>query len=114
RGFSELSRFGRASGARIETLAGLSGLGDLVLTCGGPQSRNFAFGLALGRGASPDEAGASVGLVEGRSTARALVERARRAGIDLPIAEAVDRLIEGSLDPKAAVASLLERPVRNA
>jgi glycerol-3-phosphate dehydrogenase (NAD(P)+) len=109
RGFAELRRFGEAFGARGSTLMGLSGLGDLVLTCSSPQSRNFAFGLALGRGASAAEAGAG-GLAEGQFSALALTELARERGVDMPIADCVQGLIEGSLDVKAAVSALLARP----
>jgi glycerol-3-phosphate dehydrogenase (NAD(P)+) len=109
RGFAELRRFGEAFGARGSTLMGLSGLGDLVLTCSSPQSRNFAFGLALGRGASAAEAGEGR-LAEGRSTAQALTELAHERGVDMPIADCVQGLIEGSLDVKAAVSALLARP----
>ncbi len=109
RGFAELRRFGEAFGARGSTLMGLSGLGDLVLTCSSPQSRNFAFGLGLGRGESAAEA-ATGGLAEGRFTALALIELARERGIDMPIADCVQGLIEGSLDVKAAVSALLARP----
>ena len=111
RGFAELRRFGEAFGARPATLMGLSGLGDLVLTSSSPQSRNFAYGYALGGGASPAEAGKS-GLAEGAFTAAALVELARARGVDMPIAESVARLVEGSLDARGAVAALLTRPQR--
>ena len=109
RGFAELRRFGEAFGARGSTLMGLSGLGDLVLTCSTPQSRNFAFGQALGRGASVAEAGKDR-LAEGVFSALALLELARERGVDMPIAECVEGLIEGSLDVAAAVAALLGRP----
>src|ERR1700677_4870395 len=111
RGFAELRRFGEAFGARGSTLMGLSGLGDLVLTCSSPQSRNFAFGLALGGGASAVEAGQG-GLAEGQFSALALIELARERGVDIPIADCVQGLIEGSLDVKAAVSALLARPPR--
>jgi glycerol-3-phosphate dehydrogenase (NAD(P)+) len=109
RGFAELRRFGEAFGARGSTLMGLSGLGDLVLTCSSPQSRNFAFGRALGRGASIAEAGEGK-LAEGVFTALALIELARGRGVDMPIASCVEGLIEGSLDVAAAVNALLGRP----
>ena len=109
RGFAELRRFGEAFGARSSTLMGLSGLGDLVLTCSSPQSRNFAFGQALGRGASVAEAREGR-LAEGVFTALALIELARVRGVDMPIANCVEGLIEGSLDVAAAVAALLRRP----
>ena len=109
RGFAELRRFGEAFGARGSTLMGLSGLGDLVLTCSSPQSRNFAFGQALGRGVSLADAGGE-SLAEGRFTALALTELARERDVDMPIADCVQGLIEGSLDVKAAVSALLARP----
>jgi glycerol-3-phosphate dehydrogenase (NAD(P)+) len=109
RGFAELRRFGEAFGARGSTLMGLSGLGDLVLTCVSPQSRNFAFGHAIGRGESAAEAGAG-GLVEGMFTALALTELARERDVDMPIADCVQSLIEGSLDVGGAVSALLGRP----
>ncbi len=109
RGFAELRRFGEAFGARGSTLMGLSGLGDLVLTCFSPQSRNFAFGQALGRGVSVAEAGAG-GLAEGVFTALALIELARERGVEMPIASCVEGLIEGSLDVSGAVEALLGRP----
>jgi glycerol-3-phosphate dehydrogenase (NAD(P)+) len=109
RGFAELRRFGEAFGARGSTLMGLSGLGDLVLTCSSPQSRNFVFGQALGRGERTAEAEAG-SLVEGRFTALALTELARERGVDMPIADCVQGLIQGSLDVKAAVSALLTRP----
>jgi glycerol-3-phosphate dehydrogenase (NAD(P)+) len=109
RGFAELRRFGEAFGARGSTLMGLSGLGDLVLTCSSPQSRNFAFGQALGRGESVAEARERE-LAEGVFTALALVELARERGVDMPIANCVEGLLEGSLDVTAAVGALLGRP----
>lgn len=109
RGFAELRRFGEAFGARGSTLMGLSGLGDLVLTCSSTQSRNFAFGLALGKGRSVSEAREGR-LVEGAFTALALTEMAQTRGIDMPISNCVEALIEGSLDVAGAVGALLGRP----
>ncbi len=110
RAFAELSRFGRAYGARAETLAGLSGLGDLVLTCGTAQSRNFSLGLALGRGA--DLLAASDGkLVEGVATAPILLAKAREHGIAMPIVESVDAILAGRLAVRDAVEALLSRPI---
>src|SRR5579863_8159427 len=109
RGFAELRRFGEAFGARGSTLMGLSGLGDLVLTCSSAQSRNFAFGQALGRGMSVAEAREGR-LAEGVFTALALIELARERGVDMPIADCVEGLIEGSLDVAGAVVALLGRP----
>jgi glycerol-3-phosphate dehydrogenase (NAD(P)+) len=110
RGFAELSRLGAALGARPQTLAGLSGLGDLVLTCTSPQSRNFAFGLALGRGAGVRETIAGGKLAEGVYTARALIEIAKARGVDMPIATSVDAVLSGAIEPRAAVDALLARP----
>lgn len=111
RGFAELSRFGGALGARPETLTGLSGLGDLVLTCASPQSRNYAYGVALGAGRGPDDAGAGH-LVEGVFTADALIRQARRLGVDMPIVEAVSEILAGRLAPRTALDRLLSRPVK--
>jgi glycerol-3-phosphate dehydrogenase (NAD(P)+) len=111
RGFAELSRFGRAFGARPQTLMGLSGLGDLVLTCTSPQSRNFAFGVALGRGKSPADA-AGGQLAEGATTARALLEMARARGVEMPIAESAAAVVAGEQDVRAVVGKLLARPAK--
>lgn len=112
RGFAELLRFAQHFGGRAETLMGLSGLGDLVLTCASDKSRNFAFGLALGRGATPDEASGGK-LAEGALTASVLVGMARDKGIDMPIAEAVNAVLEGRLDIDAAIAGLMTRPLKS-
>jgi glycerol-3-phosphate dehydrogenase (NAD(P)+) len=111
RGFAELTRFGKAFGARPETLTGLSGLGDLILTCSTRQSRNFSFGVAIGEGASPADA-AQGGLAEGAFTACVLVEMARDAGLEMPIAAAVHAVLEGGLSVEAAMDSLLARPFK--
>jgi glycerol-3-phosphate dehydrogenase (NAD(P)+) len=108
RGFSELARFGRAFGARAETMVGLSGLGDLILTCSSPQSRNFALGIALGRG-QPAPAGK---LAEGASTAPVLVELAASQGIDMPVSNAVAAILAGKLTVDAAIEGLLARPFK--
>ncbi len=111
RGFAELVRFGRAYGARPETLTGLSGLGDLVLSCSTPQSRNFSFGIALGKGEKLSDAPHGK-LAEGQFTAPALVELARGRGIDMPIAAAIAAVLDGSMSVNAAIESLLTRPFR--
>src|SRR5271155_300541 len=108
RGFSELARFGRAFGARGETLAGLSGLGDLILTCSTPQSRNFALGQALGRG----EAAPRGKLAEGASTAPVLVELAAAQDVDMPVSNAVADILRGATTIDDAVESLLTRPFK--
>jgi glycerol-3-phosphate dehydrogenase (NAD(P)+) len=113
RGFAEMVRFGAALGARRETLTGLSGLGDLVLTCGSPQSRNMSLGIALGKGKSLDEAlGDRPTVTEGVYTAGALVEIAASRGIDMPIAEAVHAVISGRATVDEAIGALLARPLR--
>ena len=108
RGFSELVRLGRACGARSETMAGLSGLGDLILTCSSPQSRNFALGLALGRGqARPRDT-----LAEGEFTAPVLVELAASQGVDMPVSNAVADILRGAVTIDDAIESLLTRPFK--
>jgi len=111
RGFAELVRFGKAFGARPETLTGLSGLGDLILTCSSRQSRNFSLGIALGEGRSLEEAQRGK-LVEGIFTASVLSEMANARGIDMPVAAAVAAVLDGRLDIDAAIESLLTRPFR--
>ncbi len=113
RGFAEMARLGTALGARLETLAGLSGLGDLVLTCGSAQSRNMSLGLALGKGESLDDVlGQRLGVTEGVYTASALVAMAAAHGIDMPIAQAVHAVISGRATVDAAIEALLARPLR--
>jgi glycerol-3-phosphate dehydrogenase (NAD(P)+) len=113
RGFAEMARFGTALGARRETLAGLSGLGDLVLTCGSAQSRNMSLGLELGKGRSLDEVlGLRVAVTEGVYTASALVRMAAARGIDMPIAQAVHAVISGRATVDEAIEALLARPLR--
>jgi glycerol-3-phosphate dehydrogenase (NAD(P)+) len=111
RGFAELARLGAAWGARQETLMGLSGLGDLVLTCGSSQSRNYSLGEALGRGESLAEGGHGK-LAEGAFTASALAEVARERGVELPICNAVAEILAGRISVGDAVESLLMRPLR--
>ncbi len=111
RGFAELMRFATAEGARPETVMGLSGLGDLALTCSSPQSRNYSLGFAIGRGERPQEAGHGK-LTEGAWTARILTEKARRLGVEMPIAEAVTALLDGQIEVDAAVEALMSRPFK--
>jgi glycerol-3-phosphate dehydrogenase (NAD(P)+) len=113
RGYAEMVRFGLSRGARPETLAGLCGLGDLVLTCSSTSSRNFALGKALGEGCSMIEALAGkASVAEGATTAPVLAELARREGLDMPIVEAVGRLLAGEAAAHEVVAGLLARPLR--
>lgn len=107
RGFAELRRLGIALGARPETLMGLSGLGDLVLTATSPQSRNFAFGAAIGAGEPPPEK-----LAEGAFTAQALIALAERHEIELPISRAVSDVIARKITVEQAIEALLARPLR--
>jgi len=112
RSFAELTRLGEALGARTETLMGLSGLGDLVLTAMSPTSRNYAAGLALGGGASLASLLApGKPLAEGIATAPALVARARAQGIELPIAETMAAILDGTLTLGDAVPHLMGRPL---
>ncbi len=113
RGYAEMLRFGEARGARAETLAGLCGLGDLVLTCSSNSSRNFALGRALGEGRSAAEALAGkASVAEGAATAPILADLARRSGVAMPIVDTVSRLLAGDIPARAAVAELLARPLR--
>ncbi len=113
RAFAELTRFGRAMGARRETLAGLSGLGDLVLTCSSTQSRNFRLGFALGQGKSLGEATAGArGISEGAFTAAAVVRIAAERGIDVPVSAAVHGILEGRLTISRAIEGLMHRPLK--
>ncbi|NCU12541.1 MAG: NAD(P)-dependent glycerol-3-phosphate dehydrogenase [Sphingomonadaceae bacterium] len=113
RGYAEMVRFGLALGARAETMAGLSGMGDLVLTCSSTSSRNFSLGKALGEGRSAAEAlDGKTSVAEGAHTAPVLADLARRHGVAMPIVEAVERLLSGSAPAKAVVAELLARPLK--
>ncbi len=112
RGLAELSRLAVAGGGRAETVAGLSGLGDLLLTCTGGASRNYTLGLALGRGESlADVLAGRSGVTEGVATAPALLARA--AGVDLPVCAAVAALLAGRTRLDDAIAALLARPRRD-
>jgi len=114
RSFAELSRLALALGARTETLMGLSGLGDLVLTATSASSRNYTFGLKLGSGVPVDQLKKPGGpLAEGVETAPALVARAKRAGVELPIAEVVTAVLDGTLAPADAIPRLMQRPYRS-
>ena len=110
RGFAEMARFGQALGARLETMTGLSGFGDLVLTASSRQSRNFALGVQLSRG---EAVHGRAPLAEGAATAPALVRRARALGIQMPIAEAVAGIVSGDIDVDTAIRALLSRPLKS-
>ena len=113
RGFAEMTRFGLAFGAKRETLAGLSGLGDLVLTCSSTSSRNYSLGKGLGEGRSASELLADRKTVaEGAFTAPVLARLAKEKGIDMPIVDAVDALIGGHASVDQVLDALLTRPPR--
>ena len=113
RGFAEILRFGVAMGAKPETLMGLSGLGDLVLTATSSQSRNMSLGLALAKGENArDYLAARRSVAEGAHTASALCEMAQARGIEMPIALAVDRILNHGAEIDAEIAGLLARPFK--
>ena len=113
RGFAELSRYARAHGARTETLMGLSGIGDLILTCASSKSRNYAFGLAIGQAQTvPDALAAATGVVEGAYTAGIAAALAEQSGIEMPIIAAVARIVGGHSTPHHEITKLLARPLR--
>lgn len=113
RGFAEMTRYGVARGGRVETLAGLSGLGDLVLTCSSVQSRNFALGKGLGEGRSAAEMlDGNISVAEGAFTAPVLQGSARALGVAMPVVDAVCALLDGSARADDAVTSLLSRPLK--
>ncbi len=113
RGFAEMTRMGVALGGQAETVAGLCGLGDLVLTCSSPQSRNMSLGLALGQGQTVEQALAGkVTVAEGVASAPGVVALSRKLGVDTPICAAVAAILAGRIDVAAAIDGLLARPLR--
>ncbi len=113
RGLAEMVRLALAKGARAETLMGLSGLGDLVLTCAGPQSRNLSLGIALGEGQKLDSILASRrSIAEGVSSATACVALAKKLGIEMPISAAVEAILHQGADVDRAIEALLSRPFK--
>ena len=113
RGFAEMTRFGLSRGAKAETLAGLAGLGDLVLTCTSANSRNFALGQGLGRGEAIDALMADRRTIaEGAFSAPVVAAAARADGVDMPITDTVARLVAGELRVADAIQALLSRPLR--
>jgi glycerol-3-phosphate dehydrogenase (NAD(P)+) len=108
RGFAEMQRFALAKGARAETLAGLSGLGDLILTCTSAQSRNFRFGQAMGQGAEFDP----TITVEGAATAVAAAKIAQRDGIEMPITQMIAALMAQEITLRQAIQALMSRPLK--
>lgn len=113
RGFAEMTRLAVAMGAQAETVAGLCGLGDLVLTCSSPQSRNMSLGLALGQGQTVEQALAGKrSVAEGYESAPAVRELATRLGVEIPIAEGVAALLAGEIDVDGLIDGLLSRPLK--
>ncbi len=113
RGFAELTRLAVALGGQAETVAGLCGLGDLVLTCSSPQSRNMSVGLALGKGMTLEEALAGkLSVAEGVASAPAVRDLARKLGVETPICEAVAAILAGQVGVDDAIRGLLSRPLR--
>jgi glycerol-3-phosphate dehydrogenase (NAD(P)+) len=113
RGFSELTRLAVALGGQAETVAGLCGLGDLVLTCSSPQSRNMSVGLALGRGETLEAAlSGKLSVAEGVASAPAVRQLARKLGVDTPICEATAAILAGEVGVDEAIRGLLARPLR--
>ena len=108
RGFAEMSRLAHAMGAEQDTLMGLSGFGDLVLTCTSPQSRNFTYGFALGRG----QGFATTKTVEGIATAKATIALAESFGTDMPVARTVAAVLEQKLSIQEALEYLMSRPLK--
>lgn len=113
RGFAEMTRMAVALGGRPETVAGLCGLGDLVLTCSSPQSRNMSVGLALGQGQTLEAAlSGKLSVAEGVASAPAVRALAAKLGVEAPICEAVAAILAGEVEVDAAIAGLLSRPIR--
>lgn len=113
RGIAEMTRLGVALGAKSETFAGLSGIGDLIVTCTSQHSRNFRCGDLIGQGKKPEEAMKEIGMVvEGMFTAEAAVELAHRCGVEMPISEAIYNAITGHVDVNEAMIDLMGRPYK--
>jgi glycerol-3-phosphate dehydrogenase (NAD(P)+) len=113
RGFAELTRIAVALGGEAETVAGLCGLGDLVLTCSSPQSRNMSVGLALGRGETLEAALAGkLSVAEGVASAPAVRQLAKKLGVEVPICEATAAILAGEIDVDTAIRGLLARPLK--
>ena len=113
RALAEIARLAVALGGKGDTVAGLSGLGDLMLTCAGPSSRNFSLGLAIGRGEKAEEVlAARHSVAEGVATAPALLARAAQAGVEMPVCAAVAAVLKGALTVREAVERLMGRPLR--
>jgi len=114
RGFAEMTRLAMAMGARLETMTGLCGMGDLVLTCSSPQSRNMSVGLAMGKGLTLAQAlEGKVSVAEGVESAPAVVELGKRFNVELPLCNAVAAVLSGKISVEDAVGSLMSRPLKS-
>lgn len=113
RGLAEMARLGVAMGAQPETFAGLSGMGDLIVTCGSMHSRNRRAGILIGQGQTPRQAIETVGTVEGYLAARTAYELSRKMGVEMPITEQCYRICYEDQNPKAALEALMKRPKRH-
>ena len=114
RGIAEMTRLGMALGAKFETFAGLSGVGDMIVTCTSMHSRNFRCGRLIGQGMDPEEARKSIGMVvEGMFTAVAAKQLAEKVGVEMPITEGINAVIDGKIDARTAVEMLMTRDKKN-
>ncbi len=113
RGIAEIARLGAAMGAKIETFAGLTGIGDLIVTCTSMHSRNRRAGILIGEGLTPDEAVKKVGTVEGYYCTIAAYELSQKLGVELPITEQCYNVLSNNMDPKEAIKTLMARPKKH-
>lgn len=113
RGLTEIARLGVAMGAQTDTFAGLTGIGDLIVTCTSMHSRNRRAGILIGQGVSPEEAVKRVGTVEGYSCTKAAYGLAKKMGVDMPITEQCYNVLYNGVNPRTAVSNLMKRPVRH-
>ena len=113
RGLTEIARLGVAMGAQTDTFAGLTGIGDLIVTCTSMHSRNRRAGILIGQGISPEEAVKRVGTVEGYSCTKAAYGLAKKMGVDMPITEQCYNVLYNGVNPRTAVSNLMKSPVRH-
>jgi glycerol-3-phosphate dehydrogenase (NAD(P)+) len=113
RGITEIARLGVAMGAHTETFAGLTGIGDLIVTCTSMHSRNRRAGILIGQNVSPDEAVKQVGTVEGYACTKAAYELSQKLGVDMPITEQCYKVLYNGVNPRTALSNLMERPKRH-
>jgi len=113
RGITEIARLGVAMGAKSETFAGLTGIGDLIVTCTSMHSRNRRAGILIGEGITPEEAVRQVGTVEGYTCTKVAYDLAQKVGVDMPIAEQCNNVLFRGIDAHTALANLMERPKKH-